>query len=216
MEFIESLIEFVLHVDRHLLELSHQYGAWMYAILFLIVFCETGLVVTPFLPGDSLLFAIGSLAAIGVLRVELAAPMLVAAALSGDNVNYWIGRTLGPRLFSGEQSRLFRKEYLVRTQQFYDRHGRKTVVIARFIPIIRTFAPFVAGIGKMRYGTFILFSIIGALVWVVLFVSAGYFFGNLPLVKQNFSLVILAIILLSLLPGVIEYVRHRRQQQEAA
>lgn len=211
MEFIESLIEFTLHVDRHLLELSHQYGAWMYAILFLIVFCETGLVVTPFLPGDSLLFAIGSLAAIGVLRVELAAPMLVAAALSGDNANYWIGRTLGPRLFSGEQSRLFRKEYLVRTQQFYDRHGRKTVVIARFIPIIRTFAPFVAGIGKMRYGAFISFSIVGALVWVVLFVSAGYFFGNLPLVKQNFSLVILAIILLSLLPGVIEYVRHRRQ-----
>jgi membrane-associated protein len=211
MEFIKSLIDFILHVDIHLLELSRDYGAWMYAILFLIVFCETGLVVTPFLPGDSLLFAVGTLSAIGALRLELISPLLIAAALCGDNANYWVGRFAGPKVFSSDRSRLFNKAYLTRTQEFYVRHGRKAVVIARFVPIIRTFAPFVAGVGRMVYGSFLTFSIFGAALWVVLFVFAGYFFGNLSVVKQNFTLVIAAIIFLSLLPGLIEFMRHRKQ-----
>jgi membrane-associated protein len=211
MEFIKSLIDFILHVDTHLLELSRDYGAWMYAILFLIVFCETGLVVTPFLPGDSLLFAVGSLTALGVVRLEFIVPLLVAAALCGDNVNYWVGRFAGPKVFSREQSRVFNKAYLSRTQEFYNRYGRKTVIIARFVPIIRTFAPFVAGVGRMAYRSFITFSILGAMLWVVVFVFAGYFFGNLPVVKQNFTLAIALIILISLLPGVIEFLRQRKQ-----
>jgi membrane-associated protein len=217
MELLQQLIDFILHIDRHLFDLCMMYGMWIYAILFLIIFCETGLVVTPFLPGDSLLFAIGSLAAIGALRVEYAIPLLVAAALTGDNTNYWIGRKLGPKVFSQEKSRLFNKEYLERTHRFYDTHGKPTIILARFLPILRTFAPFVAGIGRMTYRVFLLFSIIGALLWVNLFVLVGYFFGNIPFVKQNFSLVILALVLIPGLPALIEFIRHfleRRKKQK--
>jgi membrane-associated protein len=207
MEFLQQLIDFILHIDRHLVDLCAMYGMWIYAILFLIVFCETGLVVTPFLPGDSLLFAIGSLAAIGAMHVEYAIPLLISAALTGDNTNYWIGRKIGPKVFSQEKSRFFNKEHLERTHQFYDRHGRITVILARFLPIIRTFAPFVAGIGRMAYRTFLLFSIIGALLWVNLFVLIGFFFGNMPFVKQNFSIVVIALFLIPGIPALIEFVR---------
>jgi membrane-associated protein len=208
MELLQQLIQFVLHIDKHLLDLCTLYGAWVYGILFLVIFCETGLVVTPFLPGDSLLFAIGSLSAIGAMRVEFAIPLLMAAALTGDNTNYWIGRKVGPKVFSQENSHLFNKEYLDRTNKFYDKHGKITVVIARFLPIIRTFAPFVAGIGRMTYRTFLLFSIMGALLWVTLFVLVGYFFGNIPFIKEHFSLVILALVLIPGMPAAIEFVRH--------
>ncbi|HTP12978.1 MAG TPA: DedA family protein [Bacteroidota bacterium] len=209
MDLIKEAIEFVLHIDAHLLSLCTAYGAWVYAIVFLIVFCETGLVVTPFLPGDSLLFAIGSLVSLGALEGRIAGPLLVAAALCGDNVNYWVGRYLGPRVFQKENSRLFNKEYLERTHRFYERHGRKTVVIARFLPIIRTFAPFVAGIGRMNYRIFLTFSVLGAALWVALFLGGGYFFGNIPAVKNNFSIVILALILIPGAPAFIEFVRMR-------
>jgi membrane-associated protein len=219
MEFIQQLIDFVLHIDKHLFDLCAMYGMWIYAILFLIVFCETGLVVTPFLPGDSLLFAVGSLAAINAMRVDYAIPLLMTAALVGDNTNYWIGRKVGPKVFSQEKSLLFNREYLERTHKFYEKHGRKTIVIARFIPIIRTFAPFVAGIGRMRYQTFLLFSILGALLWVNLFVLVGYFLGNIPVIKQNFSIVIIALVLIPGMPALIEFIRHiieRRKKQKSA
>jgi membrane-associated protein len=208
MEFLQQLIDFILHIDRHLVDLCAMYGMWIYAILFLIVFCETGLVVTPFLPGDSLLFAIGSLAAIGAMQVEYAIPLLISAALTGDNTNYWIGRKIGPKVFSQEKSQFFNKEYLDRTHRFYDKHGRITVILARFLPFIRTFAPFVAGIGRMTYQIFLLFSIIGAFLWVNLFVLVGYFFGNLPFIKQNFSIVVIALVLIPGLPALVEFVRH--------
>lgn len=207
MDLVKEAIEFVLHIDTHLFDLCHTYGAWVYGILYAIVFCETGLVVTPFLPGDSLLFAVGSLAAIGALRIDYAVLTLIAAALTGDNVNYWIGRTVGPKVFSQTKSRFFNKEYLERTHSFYDRHGRKTVVIARFLPIIRTFAPFVAGIGRMKYPIFLTFSILGAMLWVGIFVTGGYYFGNIPVIKNNFSLVILALVLIPGLPALVEFIR---------
>jgi membrane-associated protein len=212
MDLLKELFDFILHIDRHLIDLCAQYGMWVYGILFLIVFCETGFVVTPFLPGDSLLFAVGSLAAIQALRLDAAIPLLIAAALTGDNVNYWVGRYLGPRVFSAE-SRFLNKVYLDRTRHFYERHGRKTVVIARFLPIIRTFAPFVAGVGSMLYPRFLTFSILGATLWVALFVLAGYFFGNIPVVKQNFTLVILTIIVVSVLPSIIEVVRMKLRKK---
>ncbi|MGA3285802.1 MAG: DedA family protein [Bacteroidota bacterium] len=218
MEFLQHLIDFILHIDRHLVDLCAVYGMWIYAILFFIVFCETGLVVTPFLPGDSLLFAIGSLAAIGAMHVEYAIPLLICAALAGDNTNYWIGRKIGPKVFSQEKSRFFNKEHLNRTHRFYNRHGRTTVILARFLPIIRTFAPFVAGIGRMAYRTFLLFSIIGALLWVNLFVLIGYFFGNVPFVKQHFSVVILALVLIPGTPALVEFIRlfiQRSKKQKA-
>jgi membrane-associated protein len=214
MEIIQQLIDFILHIDVHLTEICALYGTWVYAILFVIIFCETGLVVTPFLPGDSLLFAIGSLSAIGAMRVEYAIPLLITAALVGDNSNYWIGRKLGPKVFSQEKSRLFNKEYLDRTHRFYDKHGRVTVILARFLPIIRTFAPFVAGIGHMAYRTFLLFSIIGALLWVNIFVLIGYFFGNIPIVKHNFSIIIIALVLIPGTPAVIEFIRHLIEQRK--
>jgi membrane-associated protein len=207
MEFLQQLIDFILHIDRHLVDLCAMYGMWIYTILFFVIFCETGLVVTPFLPGDSLLFAIGSLAAIGAMHVEYAIPLLICAALAGDNTNYWIGRKIGPKVFSQEKSRFFNKEHLNRTHRFYNRHGRITVILARFLPIIRTFAPFVAGIGRMAYQTFLLFSIIGALLWVNLFILIGYFFGNVPFVKQHFSVVILALVLLPGTPALVEFIR---------
>ncbi len=208
MEFLQQLIDFILHIDRHLIDLCGMYGMWIYAILFLIVFCETGLVVTPFLPGDSLLFAIGSLAAIGAMHIAYAIPLLISAVLAGDNTNYWIGRKIGPKVFSKEKSRFFNKEYLDRTNRFYDKHGRITVILARFLPIIRTFAPFVAGIGRMTYRTFLLFSVFGALLWVNSFILIGYFFGNMQLVKQNFSIVIIALVLIPGIPALVEFVRH--------
>jgi len=219
MEFLQQIIDFILHIDKQLFDLCAMYGIWIYAILYLIVFCETGLVVTPFLPGDSLLFAVGSLAAIGAMKVEFAIPLLIAAALTGDNSNYWIGRKVGPKVFSQEKSRLFNKEYLDRTHHFYDKHGKITIIIARFLPIIRTFAPFVAGIGRMNYRMFLLFSVIGAVLWVNLFVLVGYFFGNIPIIRQNFSIVIIALVLIPGMPALIEFIRQiieRRKKRSAA
>ena len=209
MEFLKEALEFVLHIDVHLQALCGTYGGWVYAIIFLIVFCETGFVVTPFLPGDSLLFAVGSLVAIGALEARIAAPLLVAAALSGDNVNYWVGRYVGPKVFHKDNAKFLNKEYLDRTHHFYQRHGRKTVVIARFLPIIRTFVPFVAGIGRMTYTIFLMFSVIGATLWVSLFISGGYYFGNIPAIKNNFSIVILVLVLIPGLPALMEFLRMR-------
>jgi membrane-associated protein len=207
MDLILALVDFIVHIDTHLDAIIRQYGAWTYAILFLIIFCETGLVVTPFLPGDSLLFAAGTFAARGSLDAAILFLLLSVAAVLGDTVNYWIGRFVAPRAERG--FRFVKKKHLDRTHAFYEKHGGKTIVIARFMPIIRTFAPFVAGIGAMEYGRFLLFNVTGGLLWISLFVYAGYYFGNIPAVEENFTLVILAIIALSVLPGVIEYLRHR-------
>ncbi|CAK6490846.1 Protein DedA [Pantoea sp. Nvir] len=216
MEFVHFLVDFILHIDVHLAELVAQYGIWIYAILFLILFCETGLVVTPFLPGDSLLFVAGALAALpgNDLNVHLMAALLVVAAVLGDAVNYTIGRLFGERLFSNPNSRIFRRSYLDKTHAFYDRHGGKTIILARFVPIVRTFAPFVAGMGHMSYRHFALFNVAGALAWVLLFSYAGYLFGDLPVVQENLKLLIVAIIVVSVLPGVIEVWRHRRQGKQ--
>jgi membrane-associated protein len=187
-----------------------DYGLWTYLILFLIVFCETGLVVTPFLPGDSLLFATGALAATTSLEIGWLLGLLGVAAIAGDTVNYWIGHMVGPRVFHGERSRFLNRKHLERTHQFYEKHGGKTIIIARFMPIIRTFAPFVAGVGSMNYARFIVYNIVGGLAWVVIFIVGGYLFGNIPVVKRNFTLVIMVIIVLSVLPGIVEFIRHRR------
>lgn len=210
METITNLIDLFLHLDKYLTVVTGQYGTYTYIILFLIVFAETGLVVTPFLPGDSLLFSAGTIAALGTLNVHFVALILFAAALTGDNVNYFIGRFTGEKLFK-KDSRFLKKEYLDKTHAYYEKYGGKTIIIARFVPIVRTFTPFVAGLGKMSYPKYISYCIAGALLWVGLFVYTGYFFGNLPFIKNNFSLVVIAIILISLLPGVIEYIRHRRE-----
>ena len=206
-----TLVDFILHIDTHLQMLAAEYGLWLYAILFLIVFCETGLVVTPFLPGDSLLFAAGSLAALpgSSLDPHLLLVLFFSAALLGDNLNYLIGRKLGPKVFSYQKSRFFNPEHLARTHSFFEKHGGKTIIIARFVPIIRTFTPFVAGIGAMPYSRFLLFSITGALFWVGLFCYGGYFVGQLPFVQQNRKLIFLAIIALSLMPPLIGYLKHR-------
>ncbi|WP_311791569.1 MULTISPECIES: DedA family protein [Pantoea] len=216
MEFVHFLVDFILHIDVHLAELVAQYGIWIYAILFLILFCETGLVVTPFLPGDSLLFVAGALAALpgNDLNIHLMALLLAVAAVLGDAVNYTIGRLFGERLFSNPNSRIFRRSYLDKTHGFYERHGGKTIILARFVPIVRTFAPFVAGMGHMSYRHFALFNVAGALAWVLLFSYAGYLFGDLPVVQQNLKLLIVAIIVVSVLPGVIEVWRHRRQAKQ--
>ena len=199
-----SLIDFVLHIDQHLIELTQTYGLWIYAILFLIVFCETGLVVTPFLPGDSFLFAAGAVAALGGMNVHIAAALLLAAAVIGDAVNFAIGKYFGEKLFAKPDSRVFKREYLDKTHAFYEKYGGKTIILARFVPIVRTFAPFVAGMGNMHYGRFIRYNIIGALMWVGLLTYAGYFFGELPVVKNNFGLVVIGIIVVSVLPMVVE------------
>jgi len=209
LEFIAQFIDVVLHLDKHLQWLVENYGVLIYLILFLIIFCETGLVVTPFLPGDSLLFVAGTLAATGAMDVHGLFVLLVVAAFSGDNTNYWIGRYIGPRIFKREKSLLFNPVYLQRAQQFYDRHGGKAIVFARFAPIIRTFAPFVAGIGRMLYPKFMFFSFFGSVLWIGFFVYGGYYFGNIPFVKQNLTLFIIAIIVLSVMPGVVEFVRHK-------
>lgn len=208
MDLITFFIDFILHLDEHMSVIIQTYGTWTYLILFAIIFMETGLVVTPFLPGDSLLFAAGTFAGLGALNVSLLIVLLIIAAVVGDTVNYWIGHYIGPRAFSGN-IRFLKKEYLERTHEFYEKHGGKTIILARFIPIIRTFAPFVAGVGAMSYGHFIVYNVVGGIVWVVLFTLGGYFFGNLPAVQDNFTLVILMIILISVLPGVIEYFRER-------
>jgi membrane-associated protein len=214
MEFLQQFIEIILHIDQHLFVLCTQYGMWVYAILFIIIFCETGFVVTPFLPGDSLLFAVGSLTAIGALNFWGAVVLLVVAAFAGDTVNYWIGHYVGPKIFHKEHVRFLNKEYLERTHRFYEKHGGKTIVLARFLPIIRTFAPFVAGIGSMTYPRFMMYNLSGGIVWVVLFIGGGYFFGNVPIVQQNFSLVILALIIIPGLPAAIEFLRHFREQRK--
>ncbi|MBP7810967.1 MAG: DedA family protein [Neisseria sp.] len=207
---ISTIIDFILHIDQHLVALSAEYGVWIYAILFLIIFCETGLVVMPFLPGDSLLFAAGGIAALGEMNIHLMVALLLVAAILGDAVNFAIGKYFGARLFANPDSKIFRRAYLDKTHAFYEKHGGKTIIIARFVPIVRTFAPFVAGMGNMHYGRFIRYNIIGAILWVVLFSYAGYFFANIPLVKNNLALVLAAIIVISVLPGVVEVVRARR------
>ncbi len=212
MEYLYQFIDFFLHLDKHLSELVQAYGTGTYIILFLIVFCETGLVVTPLLPGDSLLFAAGAIAALGSLNPHLLVVLLIIAAIFGDAVNYHIGKYLGPTAFKNPNSKIFRQEYLEKTQSFYDRFGGKTIIIARFIPIVRTFAPFLAGVGKMNYSYFLFYNVIGAIAWVVIGVYAGFFFGELPFVKNNFTAVIMVIIILSLLPAVFEFWKARKSR----
>jgi membrane-associated protein len=211
MELVSGAIDLFLHLDKHLNELVRHYGTGTYLILFLIVFCETGLVVTPFLPGDSLLFAVGALAATegSPLHVGWVSLLLICAALLGDNLNYLIGHLVGPRVFTAGHTRWFRREHLERTHAFFERHGGKTIILARFVPIVRTFTPFVAGVGAMTYPRFLLYSIAAALIWVGVIVYAGYFFGNVPIVKQNFSVVVLAIVFLSVLPAALHFLRAR-------
>lgn len=211
MELLLQLVDILLHLDRYLGGFVQDYGAWIYLLLFLIVFAETGLVVTPFLPGDSLLFVAGTLAAAGGMDLTWLCAVLITAAILGDTVNYWIGDWLGLRLFQDPNARFLKRDYLDRTHRFYERHGGKTIIIARFVPIVRTFAPFVAGIGKMTYARFLAYNVVGALLWVLSLVIAGYYFGNLPFVKKNLTLVIFGIIILSILPGVVEYLRHKRR-----
>jgi membrane-associated protein len=220
MEFILELfhwfVDFVLHMDKHLPQLVNQLGFWIYLVLFTVIFIETGVVVMPFLPGDSLLFAAGAVAAVAPkdLNVVLLGFLLAVAAILGDTVNYWIGHFVGPKVFT-QRSRWFKKEYLDRTVAFYEKHGGKTIFLARFVPIVRTFAPFVAGIGKMRYGYFFSYNVVGGIVWTSLFLGAGYFFGNLPFVQENFSLVVIMIILISLVPAVYEVVKEKIRPKAA-
>lgn len=217
MELIIYIGDFFIHLDRHLGIIIQSFGSWTYFIFFLIIFCETGLVVTPFLPGDSLLFGLGAFAALGLLQIEWLLILLSIAAVAGNTVNYAIGQFVGPKVFHKENVRFLNKKYLDRTHEFYEKHGGKTIVIARFLPIIRTFAPFVAGIGRMTYTRFTLYNVLGSLSWVTIFIMAGYYFGNLPVVKRNFTLVIFAIIIISVLPMVIEYFRQRsRSSREEA
>jgi membrane-associated protein len=218
VDLIAQFVDIFLHLDQHLNEWATTLGPWLYVVLFLIVFCETGLVVTPFLPGDSLLFAVGALASLEGSPIELpqTALLLIVAAVLGDAVNYSIGAYLGPAVFSSERSRLFNKQHLVRTQLFYERHGGKTIFLARFVPIIRTFAPFVAGIGRMQYRYFATFNVTGAIAWVAICMGAGALFGEIPIVKRNFELVVLGIIAVSLIPVVTEFVRARREARGAA
>ncbi|RMG90605.1 MAG: DedA family protein [Chloroflexi bacterium] len=215
MELVSTLIDLFLHLDVYLDEIIRNYGAWTYGILFLVIFMETGFVVTPFLPGDSLLFAAGTFAALGSLNVALLFLLLFVAAVLGDTVNYWIGHQVGPRVFE-QDVRFLKREHLEKTQQFYEKHGGKTIVLARFVPIVRTFAPFVAGVGTMNYGRFVTYNIFGAFLWTGLFIFGGYFFGNIPFVKRNFELVIVGIILVSVLPMVVEYVRNRAASRRAS
>jgi len=209
MELFASLIDLFLHLDKHLSMIIQQFGIVTYAILFIVIFCETGLVITPMLPGDSLLFVVGAFAAKGDLDPILVYILLCIAAVAGNTANYYIGRSIGPKVFE-KNIRYLKREYLDRTHAFYEKHGGKTIVIARFLPIIRTFAPFVAGIGRMNYRRFVLYNLIGCVTWITCFVLGGYFFGNIPVVKRNLTLVIITIIILSLLPSIIEFLRHRR------
>ena len=212
MELLKSFIDFFIHLDHHMAIIVQDFGVWTYLILFLIIFCETGLVATPFLPGDSLLFVVGALAAKGALNLELVLVLLCAAAVLGDTVNYWIGKLLAPKVFSNTKIRFLKKEYLDRTHQFYEKYGAKTIVFARFVPIVRTFAPFIAGVGKMSYGRFLSYNVFGGILWVGIFVFGGYFFGNIQFVKDNFSWVIIGIIAASIIPIIIEFYRHKKKK----
>jgi membrane-associated protein len=210
MEMILKFFDVLLHLDKYINVVIQDYGQWTYLILFLIVFCETGLVVTPFLPGDSLLFVSGAFAALGSLNLVWVLMLLSAAAILGDTINYWVGNYIGPKVFQMQNSRIFKKEYLDRTHQFYEKYGPITIVIGRFVPIIRTFAPFLAGVGSMTYGKFLIYNVVGGLLWIFSFTLGGYFFGNLPFVKKNFTFVIFVIIIISVMPTVIEYFRQRK------
>ncbi len=205
-----DLFKFVLHIDEYLIQITNDYGMWTYAILFLIIFAETGFVVTPFLPGDSLLFAAGALAAIGSLNIWLMIVILLVAAILGDTVNYWIGKFLGKKIIDNPKIPFIDQEHIDKTEEFYKKHGGKTIILARFVPIVRTFAPFVAGVGTMHYETFLLYNVIGAVLWVGIFSLLGYFFGNIPVVQENFELAVVAIVLISVLPMVYEYIKSKR------
>ena len=209
-----DIVSILLHLGDYLAKIIETFGYWTYAILFLVIFAETGFVVTPFLPGDSLIFIVGAFAALGHLNIVVVYIILLAAAILGDTVNYWLGHKLGARVFSKENSRIFNKKYLRKTEEFYEKYGGKTIIIARFVPIIRTFAPFVAGIGSMRYSVFILYNIVGGFIWVTSLVLAGYFFGNLPIIKDNFEYAIYIIILLSLTPMIFEFAKHKIQRNK--
>lgn len=211
MSYLAKFFDFLMHFDRYLAVVIGQYGVWTYGILFLIIFCETGLVVTPFLPGDSLLFIAGTFTVHGVLNVHVLVVLLIIAAILGDTVNYWIGHMTGHKVFDKEQKLFFKREHFEYTQRFFERHGGKTIVIARFVPIVRTFAPFVAGVGRMQYRHFVFYNVFGAILWVSLLAYAGHFFGSIPWIKNNLSLVIYAIILLSIMPVIIEILRGRRR-----
>ncbi|MDD8027227.1 MAG: DedA family protein [Acidobacteriota bacterium] len=211
MEFLSGLIDFVLHLDTHLSAIIQSAGIWTYLILFVVIFIETGVVVMPFLPGDSLIFAAGTFAARGDFKLLPLFGLLAAAAILGDTANYWIGKIIGPKVFRQENSCIFKKAYLDRTRNFYEKYGAETIIIARFVPIVRTFAPFVAGIGRMSYGRFLSYNIVGGVGWVALFTFGGYFFGNISFIKNNFSLVIIAIIFISLLPALLEILKHRKK-----
>ena len=212
VDILRTIVNYIIHLDRHVAELVENYGGWALLILFLIIFCETGLVVTPFLPGDSLLFAAGAIAATGALNVVTLIVLLVIAAILGDSTNYWIGSRVGTRWFT-ENARVLKMEYLRRAQDFFERYGGKTIVIARFVPIVRTYAPFVAGVAGMRYQRFLTFNVLGGVAWILIFVIGGYLFGAIPFVEDNFGLVIIAVIVLSLMPVVFEYTRTRRARR---
>jgi membrane-associated protein len=211
-----ELVEFILHFDEHLLNIINTLGSLSYVILFLIVFAETGLVIMPFLPGDSLLFAVGAVSVTTPLNFWIAYGVLLAAAILGDTANYWVGKLIGPRVFARDNSRIFKKEYLDKTNAFYDKYGGKTIILARFVPIVRTFAPFVAGVGKMRYSTFISYNVIGAFIWVTSMMALGRFFGTIPVIAQNFEYVVIGIVLFSLLPMVYEIISHKRTNRKHA
>ena len=216
MEFVSALFQVFVHLDQHLLSVAQDYGVWVYLLLFLIVFCETGLVVTPFLPGDSLLFVAGTVSGAGAMNVHVLALVLTLAAVAGDSLNYAIGRWIGPRVFRRVDSWFFKRAYLERTHRFFERFGGRNIVIARFVPIVRTYAPFVAGVGQMDYRRFAAFNVSGAILWVGLIIYAGYLFGNVSVIKNNLSVVILGIILLSMSPGLVELVRHKLAARRGA
>lgn len=214
MDLLQTVVDIFLHLDKNLNMVITQFGVFTYVFLFFIIFLETGLVITPFLPGDSLLFAAGALSATGSMNIIILFILLSSAAIIGDTVNYWIGNIIGPKIYAQKKIPLIKKEHLEKTHKFYEKHGGKTIILARFIPIVRTFAPFVAGIGKMSYGRFLSFNVIGGLLWVILFLFGGYFFGNLPIIKQNFHYAIVAIILVSIAPVFIEYLRHLKEKRK--
>jgi len=213
--FLMEIINFLLHIDKSLANIINLFGPFTYIILFLIIFAETGLVVTPFLPGDSLIFAVGTLAGGNYLNISIIYIILLIAAILGDTVNYWVGHHLGARVFSKEKSRIFKREYLEKTNEFYKKHGGKTIILARFVPIVRTFAPFVAGVGKMHYGTFLIYNVAGGFIWVTSLTFAGYFFGQMPFVKANFEFVVIGIVILSLFPMLIEFTKHKYASKHA-
>ncbi len=210
MDLLALFIDIVLNLDIHLLALTEKYGMWVYAILFLIIFAETGLVIMPFLPGDSLLFVAGALCGLGALEIGLLAPLLIVASFTGDNTNYWVGRLVGTRLVKRVNSGFLRREYLDRTHAFYEKHGGKTIIFARFLPIVRTYAPFVAGLGVMHYRLFVTYSALGSVAWITFFTVGGYFFGNIPVIRDNLTLMIVAIVFISILPMLVKFIQHRR------